>query len=289
MTCRARLSALLLALACGQGVLAQDAAPTPTTLTVGVGDTAAVLAQKLRPEGATLEQTLVALWRANPRAFANGNLNQLLQGASIQVPSERDILSLSAAQAHAMVAEQVDNIQAFVRQQKRSASDTVAASTGVDATQWARALAEAQALKGALERQNQNNQLRLAQLEKNIAALQAMQAASSASPTTSKAADAASETVTGASTPQAEASAPPEPARQTAATAASSPADFSQPLLWTGAALALLLLGLAIRQRSRSSASAATVHIQIPPQMASIDLNLDSPPPGAAGKQEPHL
>ena len=38
------------------------------TLTVGAGDTATALAQKLRPEAATLEQTLVALWRANPTA-----------------------------------------------------------------------------------------------------------------------------------------------------------------------------------------------------------------------------
>lgn len=302
MALRTRLSALLLVLACGQGVFAQNPAATPTALTVGAGDTATALAQKLRPEGATLEQTLVALWRTNPRAFGNGNLNQLLQGATLQVPSEREILRLSAAQAHALVVEQVENFQAFARQQNPNRPAASAPATGPDAAQWARALAEAQALKDALERQSRDTQTRLAQLEKNIQTLQSMQAvpsAPAAPPAASAASDASSEPLTSAA---AEASAPQpqasSPASEAAAVAASAPASapapalalaLPQPLLWTGALLALMLvLALVIRRRSRTTAPAARPGglPEIPPQMASIDLNLDSPPTGPVGPQD---
>lgn len=291
MTPRASLSALLLVLACGQSVLAQESATTAAPLTVGAGDTATALAQKLRPEGATLEQTLVALWRANPRAFGNGNLNQLLQGATLQVPSEREILRLSAAQAHALVVEQVENFQAFARQQNqnRPAAAASAPITGMDTVQWARALAEAQALKDALERQSRDTQTRLAQLDKNIQTLQAMQSASSPVSAASAATEAASESVasplTEASAPEAQASSPAsEPAL---ATASGAEPALPQPLLWTAALLALMLvLALAIRRGSRTAPPAQATAIEIPPQMARIDLNLDSPPPGTAGKQD---
>jgi pilus assembly protein FimV len=300
MALRTRLSALLLVLACGQGVFAQNPAATPTALTVGAGDTATALAQKLRPEGATLEQTLVALWRTNPRAFGNGNLNQLLQGATLQVPSEREILRLSAAQAHALVVEQVENFQAFARQQNPNRPAASAPATGPDAAQWARALAEAQALKDALERQSRDTQTRLAQLEKNIQTLQSMQAVPSApapAPAASAASEASSEPLTSpaaeASTPQPQAS---SPASEAAAVAASAPASapaltlaLPQPLLWTGALLALMMvLALVIRRRSRTTAPAARPGglQEIPPQMASIDLNLDSPPTGPVGPQD---
>ncbi len=312
MSPRARLGALLLVLACGQGVFAQDRAAAPATLTVGAGDTATALAQQLRPAGATLEQTLVALWRANPRAFGNGNLNQLLQGATLQVPSEREILRLSAAQAHALVVEQVENFQAFARQQNpnRPAAAASASATGLDAAQWARALAEAQALKDALERQSRDTQTRLAQLEKNIQVLQSMQApqaaqagqagqavqaapaASGPMPAASAASEAASDAVPApeaqASAPEPEASRPASDAAALAASAASGPAPaLPQPLLWTGALLALMLvLALGVRRRSRTAAATGPGALEIPPQMARIDLNLDSPPSGPAGKQD---
>ncbi len=310
MSPRARLGALLLVLACGQGVFAQDRAAAPATLTVGAGDTATALAQQLRPAGATLEQTLVALWRANPRAFGNGNLNQLLQGATLQVPSEREILRLSAAQAHALVVEQVENFQAFARQQNPNRPAAAASATGLDAAQWARALAEAQALKDALERQSRDTQTRLAQLEKNIQVLQSMQApqaaqagqagqavqaapaASGPMPAASAAAEAASEAVPApeaqASAPEPEASRPASDAAALAASAASEPLPaLPQPLLWTGALLALMLvLALGVRRRSRTAAAAGPGALEIPPQMARIDLNLDSPPSGPAGKQD---
>lgn len=301
---------------------AQATPSAASTLTVGAGDTATALAQKLRPEAATLEQTLVALWRANPRAFANGNLNLLLQGASLHVPSEAEILRTPAPQARALVLEQVDNFQAFARQQGASAATAATPPAGTkpappDAAAWARALAEAQALKDALERQSRDTQARLAQLEKNIQALQALKApapsalAAPATPAATPAATtsagtpgsapqpAASET---AATPHPPAASEPEAASAVSATADASVAAQASPastastelqaftgldrptLLWSaaGAVLVLMLLWTLLHQRRQVHAqaradAAAAARVEIPPQMASIDLNLGGP------------
>lgn len=275
---------------------AQGAADKAGTLTVGSGDTATALAQKLRPEAATLEQTLVALWRANPRAFANGNLNLLLQGATLQLPSEAEILRLPAPQARALVLEQVENFQAFARQQGASASAASAPTSSVkpgapDAAAWARALAEAQALKDALERQSRETQARLAQLEKNIQTLQGLQASSGPTAATAAAAAAAAPAqpaasseptlqaapgaaaMASASDPVASTDASSAPPAASASPApASGPAHLDRPtLLWGAAAavLALMLLWTWLHQRGRDRAQAqAPTRAREPGQVA---------------------
>lgn len=293
---------------------AQGTGDKPGTLTVGSGDTATALALKLRPEGATLEQTLVALWRANPRAFANGNLNLLLQGAPLQLPSEADILRLPAAQARALVLEQVENFQAFARQQGASAAaapnsgvkpGSTAPNPAPDTAAWARALAEAQALKDALERQNRDTQARLAQLEKNIQTLQGLQASSaSTGPAALPALPVASASDTPASAGPDAASTPPAASAGRATDAVNEPGGLGRPtLLWGAAALVLglMLLWTWLHQRGRdraqaqalarprgtdhkpapqpahSAATSAGVRTDIPPLLASIDLNLGEP------------
>ena len=289
MTWRASLSALLLALSCSGPVLAQETASTPATLTVESGDTATALALRLRPEGATLEQTLVALWRANPRAFGNGSLNQLLQGATLKVPSPQDILRIPSAQAHELVVEQVEHFQVYARQQGRpapaGAAATGPAAPALDAAQWSRALAEAQALKEALERQSRDTQARLAQLEKNIQTLQGLQPATAASAPAAQATPA--DALPAASEPT-----PPEAAASEASVpqAAATPAP-SQPALplwawWTGVAAVVVLMWLLTRRRARPALS-QSAPIEIPPQMARISLDLDSPPSAAAPQQDP--
>ena len=321
--------ALLLVLSLAALWPAPACAQAPATLTVGAGDTATALAQKLRPEAATLEQTLVALWRANPRAFANGNLNLLLQGALLQVPSEAEILRTPAPQARALVLEQVENFQAFARQQGASAATATTSPAGTkpatpDAAAWARALAEAQALKDALERQSRDTQARLAQLEKNIQALQALKASPGALAGAPASSATASQSAASNTQPQAAASevlavsptaaaseadvtlanlaASAASAAETSAhsSAASTPialtrlANLERPtLLWSaaGAVLVLMLLWTLLHQRRQARAhaltkAAAPARIEIPPQMASIDLNLGGPHTGPAAQQD---
>jgi pilus assembly protein FimV len=57
--------------------------------------------------GSSLNQTMLALLRANPDAFINGNINLLKQGAVLRTPSSDELNQLSRAQANAMVSQQV--------------------------------------------------------------------------------------------------------------------------------------------------------------------------------------
>jgi len=68
-----------------------EPAASPTRLTVTSGDTLWQLADRVRPEGASMEQTLLALQRANPEAFVDGDIDALRAGATLSVPSAQAI------------------------------------------------------------------------------------------------------------------------------------------------------------------------------------------------------
>lgn len=75
---------------------ARDASVSPaqTDVTAGLagshvvrfGETLTALAQQYRPEGVSLDQMLVALYRANPQAFMGENMNRLKAGAVLNLP-----------------------------------------------------------------------------------------------------------------------------------------------------------------------------------------------------------
>jgi len=68
------------------------------------GDTAWGIAKKIKPDNASIMQSLAAVKQSNPHAFINGNINLLKQGAVLRLPSSADISQLSPQQ----VNEQVD-------------------------------------------------------------------------------------------------------------------------------------------------------------------------------------
>lgn len=58
-------------------------------------DTLWSIAIKVRPSrNVSIHQTLVAIYRANPDAFSNGNINNLLRGKVLDIPSESSIQSV---------------------------------------------------------------------------------------------------------------------------------------------------------------------------------------------------
>ncbi len=59
------------------------------------------IATKLRPPDVSTAQTAVALQQANPRAFASGDIHQLLAGAILQIPPPAEIRRISATEAAA--------------------------------------------------------------------------------------------------------------------------------------------------------------------------------------------
>ena len=73
------------------------------------GETLSKIASQLPlPTGYTLDQTMLALLRANPDAFLGEDVNQLKQGAVLRVPGGTEIGGVSADEAALVVREQMN-------------------------------------------------------------------------------------------------------------------------------------------------------------------------------------
>ena len=66
-----------------------------------------VAAPLARAQGYTLDQAMVALLRANPEAFINGNINLLKQGAVLRVPESAEAQTIREDEAAALVRSQI--------------------------------------------------------------------------------------------------------------------------------------------------------------------------------------
>lgn len=85
--------------------VAATPASAQQVVTVAQDEFLGTIARQVRPSGATLNQTLVALYEANPKAFIQNNLNLVYAGARLTLPSEAAVLSKSPAQATQVVAD----------------------------------------------------------------------------------------------------------------------------------------------------------------------------------------
>lgn len=75
------------------------------------GETLWPIAEKLRPAGITTRQMAMALLRANPQAFIDGNINKLRTGAVLQIPQRSFVEQLDAATARREFAAQTQRRQ----------------------------------------------------------------------------------------------------------------------------------------------------------------------------------
>lgn len=82
-------------------------APVNTVARVERGQTLLEIAGQVRPEGRSLNETMVALLQANPKAFINGNINLVKTGEILRMPSDSDWNSNEVAQANRLVREHV--------------------------------------------------------------------------------------------------------------------------------------------------------------------------------------
>ena len=96
-------------------VAAAPAVPTPAPVVptaangqveVQRGQTLSQIARDLG-QGYSLDQTMLALLRANPDAFINGNINRLKQGAVLRVPQSEEQARLGESEAAALVRDQM--------------------------------------------------------------------------------------------------------------------------------------------------------------------------------------
>ena len=76
-------------------------------VTVKPGQTLSEIAAVMAPQldGATLDQTMMALYKANPDAFASGSINRLAAGAELNKPSQALLRSISPVEANQFVAD----------------------------------------------------------------------------------------------------------------------------------------------------------------------------------------
>ena len=77
----------------------RDSSSEGGTVTVGQGETLGMIAARVRPASATLDQTIVAIYRTNPTAFIQNNPNLIRQGRTLTIPSEGEIAAIDSTEA----------------------------------------------------------------------------------------------------------------------------------------------------------------------------------------------
>ncbi len=94
---------------------------TGDTYAVKNGDTLQRIAAQHKPDGVSLEQMLVALYRANQDAFAGKNMNRLKTGRILTIPKEGELPLPEAKEAKSEIATHTANWNAY-RQKLAEAS-----------------------------------------------------------------------------------------------------------------------------------------------------------------------
>lgn len=259
--------------------LATPVTPAPagpsTTVAVQDGDMASVLAFRLKPRGATIEQMMVALLARNPEAFILGNVNLLKQGAVLRMPSAEEVLRIPPEQARDMVQRHhqasVGDLQA-PNPPTLSAPTLSAPAPAPTPAQTASAPA-ATAADVAAEQEALLDRLRLAkarlnELQQNIQELERLT--------------------------QAPAQALPQASGPQAAPTSEAPAQTGWPTawIWLGVgAIVAIMIGVGYSRASRAPdvpahASPADAAADFQARLSSLDLDLGNPsgPPPTSGR-----
>ncbi|MAJ54713.1 MAG: hypothetical protein CBC67_01740, partial [Gammaproteobacteria bacterium TMED107] len=83
------------------------AEPERNTIETNSSSTLIRIARQIRPdESVSLQQTMIAIQALNPGAFADDNINRLLTGQILRLPTEQEIRSIDAAEALVEVGQQ---------------------------------------------------------------------------------------------------------------------------------------------------------------------------------------
>lgn len=82
---------------------------------VKTGDTATRIASANLVSGASLDQMLVAMMKANPHAFLAGNVNRLKAGSVLEIPGQPDASATSPQAARQEIQLQATNFDAYRR------------------------------------------------------------------------------------------------------------------------------------------------------------------------------
>ena len=69
------------------------------------GETLECIAQASRRAGVTVDQMIVAIFRANPDAFIRNNLNRVRAGSVLTIPSAEEAMTITLDEAQRVIAE----------------------------------------------------------------------------------------------------------------------------------------------------------------------------------------
>ena len=160
-------------------------------LTVKAGDTASELAVQAKSINVSLDQMLLAMLRSNPEAFVANNVNRLLAGAELYVPTSDQAQALDPVDARKTILLQSQDFDAYRQQLANKAKEANVAPAGrtasgkvqsavKDASPGAAASDKLTLSKGAVQaggsaeeklsqqRKAKDDAQRLAELSKNI-------------------------------------------------------------------------------------------------------------------------
>lgn len=110
-----------------QAKAGRDASSEGGTVTVGQGETLGMIAARVRPASATLDQTIVAIYRTNPTAFIQNNPNLIRQGRTLTIPSEGEIAAIDSTEAGRQLRMAARDFRSY---KERMAGTTPEVATG---------------------------------------------------------------------------------------------------------------------------------------------------------------
>jgi pilus assembly protein FimV len=160
----------------------------PSKVIVRPGQTLSEIAAQMAPllDGASLDQTMMALYKANPDAFAGGSIHRLPAGVELTKPSQSLMQSITPAQATQFVenanlawseshsgankvagSKSTDPVKAVI--DPAAAKDRLTIGPGTDTNSEQRRYTEEIV---AQEKMLEQTRIRIVELEKNIADLQ---------------------------------------------------------------------------------------------------------------------
>ncbi len=242
--------------------------------TVRPGDSLSRVAGRTQVSGISLDQMLVGLFRNNPDAFIDGNMNRLKAGSVLRVPGSESLGSVSQGEARQIILAQSADFSAY-RQRLASAAPTLqnneserqskgqvqtavedrkpaAAATPDKLTLSKAGSASAVETKASKDTEKKDAAARVAELTRNVEELKKLSSAANAP---------------AAPAPVASEPAPATPALPAPVVTAAEPASAPAPVAAASAA--------ASRPQARASAPLAPPPVAEPPSV--IDQLLDSP------------
>jgi FimV-like protein len=88
----------------------------PSEYKIKQGDSLSAIANRMRPAGVSLDQMLVAMYRANPDAFAGENMSRMHAGKVLSIPDAATAAALEKPEANAIVVAQAQDFNTYRNQ-----------------------------------------------------------------------------------------------------------------------------------------------------------------------------